>query len=104
MHPNPAFRKEDRARDIALLRDRAFGMLTLAGPDGPLISHVPALVSEDGAQAHLHLVRSNPILRALDTPQPAVFAVQGALDVAAANAKRWRTVRLRFRTDCLGTH
>jgi transcriptional regulator len=42
---------------------------------GPLLSHVPFLLSEDGLSADLHLVRSNPIAR-LDGVS-AVIAVSG---------------------------
>lgn len=77
MHPNPVFRAEDRARHVELARDRAFGVLALSAEEGPLLSHVPFLLSEDGSMADLHLVRSNPIVRALHEPQRAKIAVQG---------------------------
>ncbi|MEM1285694.1 MAG: FMN-binding negative transcriptional regulator [Pseudomonadota bacterium] len=77
MHPNRAFRKPDEARNIAFVRERAFGVLAVNAEDGPRLSHVPLVLSEDGRQAELHLVRSNPILRLLETPQPAVVAVSG---------------------------
>lgn len=75
MHPNPAFRGEPRERHLAFARSRAFGTLAVNGDQGPLLSHVPFLLNEDGSEAHLHLVRSNPIAR-LD-PGPAVIAVSG---------------------------
>lgn len=77
MHPNPAFRTTETARNIAFARARAFGILCVNGQDGPLASHIPFLLSEDGTQAELHLVRSNPIVRALAEPQTAVIAVSG---------------------------
>ncbi|WP_298851566.1 FMN-binding negative transcriptional regulator [uncultured Ruegeria sp.] len=77
MHPNPAFRSEDRARHVEFARDRAFGVLALSADGTPLLSHLPFLLSEDGAVAELHLVRSNPIIRALSTPQEVKIAVQG---------------------------
>ncbi|WP_424832253.1 FMN-binding negative transcriptional regulator [Ruegeria sp.] len=77
MHPNPSFRAEDRDRHIEFARDRAFGVLALSTSKAPLLSHVPFLLSEDGAVAELHLVRSNPIVRALRMPQRAKLAVQG---------------------------
>ncbi|WP_170525596.1 FMN-binding negative transcriptional regulator [Ruegeria arenilitoris] len=77
MHPNPAFRAEDRARHVEFARSRGFGVLALSVDGPPLISHVPFLLSEDGAVAELHLVRSNPIVRALANPQEARIAVQG---------------------------
>ncbi|MEM7615609.1 MAG: FMN-binding negative transcriptional regulator [Pseudomonadota bacterium] len=78
MHPNAAFRKPTRDQNIAFARERAFGVLTLAGPDGPLASHVPFVLSPDGTRWEAHLVRSNPILWSLDTPQPALVVVSGA--------------------------
>lgn len=45
--------------------------------DGPLLSHMPFRLSDDGTRADLHLVRSNPILRAPAFPRAAVIAVAG---------------------------
>ncbi|WP_212522806.1 FMN-binding negative transcriptional regulator [Actibacterium sp. MT2.3-13A] len=75
MHPNPAFRSEPRERNLAFARDRGFGALCVNGGDGPLISHVPFLLSEDGTVLETHLVRSTPLSRAL--PAQAVMAVTG---------------------------
>ncbi|MDA7964446.1 FMN-binding negative transcriptional regulator [Ruegeria sp.] len=77
MHPNPAFRTEETAQHIAFARNRAFGVLALSTDQAPVLSHVPFLLSTDGSMAELHLVRSNPILRALDTPRAARIAVSG---------------------------
>jgi len=77
MHPNPAFRKADAARNIAFAREQGFGILAVATDGAPLMSHIPFLLSEDGTLAEFHLVRSNPIVRMLDTPRPARLAVQG---------------------------
>ena len=77
MHPNPAFRRTTRARNIAFARERSFGVLTLAGPDGPLAAHVPFVLGEDGGWWEAHLARSNPILRALSEPRPALVIVSG---------------------------
>jgi transcriptional regulator len=60
MHPNPVFHTEDDARNLAFAADRGFGVLAV---DGPLLSHIPFTLS-DGA-VEFHLVRSNPIARAL---------------------------------------
>lgn len=62
MHPNPAFRTTPEARNLEFARDRGFGVLVVAGA-APLISHIPVLISKDGARAEFHLVRSNPIAR-----------------------------------------
>ncbi|SLN39272.1 Protease synthase and sporulation protein PAI 2 [Roseovarius albus] len=77
MHPNPAFRKPDDTTNITFARDVGFGVLAVATENAPLISHVPFLLSGDGALAEFHLVRSNPIARALKSPLPARLAVQG---------------------------
>ena len=77
MHPNPAFRKADTARNIAFARDQGFGVLAVATDDAPLVSHIPFLLSEDGTKAEFHLVRSNPIVRLLSEARPSRLAVQG---------------------------
>jgi transcriptional regulator len=77
MHPNPAFRKADTARNIAFAQAQGFGLLAVATEDAPLISHIPFLLSEDGTCAEFHLVRSNPIVRLFDGPLRARLAVQG---------------------------
>jgi transcriptional regulator len=75
MHPNPAFRGEPRERHLAFARTRAFGLLAVSAGAGPLLSHIPFLLNDDGTEAHLHLVRSNPIAQL--APGPAVIAVSG---------------------------
>ncbi|MDA9318352.1 FMN-binding negative transcriptional regulator [Octadecabacter sp.] len=77
MHPNPIYRRTTDARAFDLVRDRAFGQITLTGPDGLLASHTPVLLASDETTLDMHLVRSNPILRLLDTPQDALLAVMG---------------------------
>lgn len=77
MHPNPAYRTETRATDLDFARERGFGILSVNGHDGPLAAHVPFVLSDDGQSAEMHLVRSNPVVRALEAPQPALLAVSG---------------------------
>lgn len=77
MHPNPAYRQTPQATNLDFVRDRSFGILTVNGPDGPLAAHVPFVLSQDGASLDLHLVRSNPVARAVAPPQPALLAVSG---------------------------
>lgn len=79
MHPNPAFRKAADPQNIVFARERSFGMLSINADGGPLISHIPFQLTADGTALEAHLVRSNPILRALkDGPLDAVIAVSGA--------------------------
>ena len=77
MHPSPVFHDVNAAKNIAFARSRAFGVLALNGDDGPLISHIPFLLSDDGATADLHLVRSNPIARMGEGSHAAKILVSG---------------------------
>lgn len=78
MHPNPAFHTQTDQHNLAFARERAFGVLAVNSAEGPLLSHIPFLLDEDGDTLWLHLVRSNPIVRALQAPQPARVAVVGS--------------------------
>ena len=75
MHPNLAFRQESSERNADFARERGFGTLAVTHDGPPLLSHVPFLLSEDASRAELHLVRSNPICRAV--PAQARIAVMG---------------------------
>ncbi len=77
MHPNPAFRKTPADRNVAFARARAFGVLAVNADNGPLLSHIPFQLAEDGTYLEAHLVRSNPIVRLLGNPVDAVIAVSG---------------------------
>ncbi len=77
MHPNPVFHDADTAQNLAFARERGFGVLAAMAQDTPMLSHVPFLLSEDGATVELHLVRSNPIARALKVPLRVKIAVSG---------------------------
>lgn len=77
MHPNPVFHDADTSRNIAFARARAFGVLAVNADDGPFLSHVPFLLSDDATSADLHLVRSNPIARMGSGPHRAKIVVSG---------------------------
>jgi transcriptional regulator len=77
MHPNPLYRATDRDTNLAFARTRGFGTLAVTAPDGPVLSHIPFLISPDGGSLDLHLVRSNPIARMAGDGLDAVIAVQG---------------------------
>lgn len=77
MHPNPAFRTEPAVKNIAFAREQGFGVLAVVVDGAPLVSHIPFLLSAEGDCAEFHLVRSNPIARALKSPLKARLAVQG---------------------------
>jgi transcriptional regulator len=76
MHTNPAFRQSPREENLAFARARGFGILSVNGADGPLVSHIPFLLDADGQTAELHLTRSNPIAR-LGKAVHALIAVSG---------------------------
>lgn len=77
MHPNPAFRGEEAAANLAFAAARGFGILTAGGPEGPLCAHVPFLLGTGFVD--LHLARSNALGRAVMTAGrlPALIAVSG---------------------------
>ena len=65
MHPNPAFRSEDRALFETLIEQIGFGMVFLTTPDGPRVAHTPLLSTGDGA-LQFHLARGNALTRHLE--------------------------------------
>ena len=79
MHPNPVYHTQTPDRNLDWARDRGFGLLAVAAQDAaPMLAHVPFLLDATGTAAHLHLVRSNPIARALAAGTlPARIAVSG---------------------------
>lgn len=77
MHPNPTYHTQDDAANLAFARERGFGVLAVAVDGAPMLAHVPFVLAPDGKSADLHLMRTNPITRALAEPQPARIAVSG---------------------------
>lgn len=75
MHPNAAFRWEDRDAMRALVAELGFGALFCTTPDGPRVAHVPVVWLDDTALG-LHLARGNGIVRHLDGAT-ALFVAQG---------------------------
>lgn len=65
MHPNPAFRSDDRALFSALIEEAGFGMVFLTTPDGPRVAHVPLLLTDAGT-LRFHLALGNALTRHLD--------------------------------------
>lgn len=64
MHPNSAFRTDDRALLEALITEIAFGMVFMTTPDGPRVAHVPLVYMGDGV-VRFHLARGNALTRHL---------------------------------------
>lgn len=77
MHPNPVFHDASAEQNLGFARERGFGTLALNGDEGPMLAHVPFLLSQDGDTLEMHLVRSNPIARALSVPLKAVLSIAG---------------------------
>ena len=65
MHPNPIFQNTDTQHSLNFARARSFGTLAMNADPVPLFAHIPFLLNADASMADLHLVRSNPIARAL---------------------------------------
>lgn len=65
MHPNPAFRNDDRTLFSALIAETGFGMVFLTTPDGPRVAHVPLLLTDAGT-LRFHLALGNALTRHLD--------------------------------------
>ena len=65
MHPNAAFRTDNRALMEALVEEIGFGMIFAATPDGPRVAHTPLLWTGDGA-LQFHISRGNALARHLD--------------------------------------
>lgn len=77
MHPNPIFRTAEAAQNLTFAADQGFGMVAVNGADGlPHLAHVPFLI--EGDRVLFHLVRSNPIVRALKDGAMLRLAVRGA--------------------------
>jgi transcriptional regulator len=75
MHPNAAFRWEDRDAMRALAKDIGFGMLFLNTPDGPHVAHLPFIFLDDD-RIGFHMARNNAIARYLDGAE-ALFVING---------------------------
>lgn len=88
MHPNSAYRTEDRALMQSLIEEIGFGMVFAATPDGPRVAHTPLLATGDGA-IQFHLARGNALSRHLDGAT-AVIVVNGPDHYVSP---RWYEVR-----------
>lgn len=82
MHPNPAFRTESAAENLAFAALRGFGIFTIDGAGaGPLAAHAPFVMDAAHGALEAHLVRSTPFARAAaaagEEGAPALLAVSG---------------------------
>lgn len=65
MHPNSAFRHDDRDLHEALIAEIGMGMVFATTPDGPRVAHTPLLSTGDG-RVQFHLARGNALAKYLD--------------------------------------
>lgn len=65
MHPNAAFRHDDRTVHEALIEQIGFATIFAQAPDGPRVAHTPLVSTGDGA-VQFHLSRGNALTRHLD--------------------------------------
>jgi len=80
MYVHNAF-KIDRPRAIALLRQRAFGMLVVPAPNAPAAVHVPFLVNEgpnEKLSLELHIARANSLHTMIGDGGKVLLICQGA--------------------------
>lgn len=75
MHPDSAFRWEDRDAMRALVSELGFGAMFAATPDGPRVVHLPVVWQGETTLA-FHVARGNGIARHLDGAT-GLFTVQG---------------------------
>ncbi|KAA2315607.1 FMN-binding negative transcriptional regulator [Pseudooceanicola sediminis] len=64
MHPNPIYRTMSRQENLRFAAEIGFGVFCLSDGDAPpLVAQAPFVIDEE--HLILHLVRSNPVVRAL---------------------------------------
>jgi transcriptional regulator len=80
LYTPPHFNQADRARMRADIAATGFATLITVGAHGPIISHVPLLLREDGTEFGVligHLARGNPQWQHSDLAKPAVAVFMG---------------------------
>ncbi len=75
MHPNSAFRWEDRDALRSFAKAIGFGMIFANTPDGPRVAHMPFVFLDDD-RIGFHLARGNALTKHLGT-QEALLVVNG---------------------------
>lgn len=75
MHPNAAFRWDDRDAMRAFAAEIGFGMVFLTTPDGPRVAHLP-FVFLDADRIGFHIARGNALAKHLDGAD-ALFVING---------------------------
>lgn len=82
MHAPAHFRVDDQAELAAFIEGRHFGMLVVAGENGPQAAHIPMLLNRDadGKPVSLegHVARNNPVAAIAAKPVRALAIFNGA--------------------------
>ena len=78
MHPNKIFHTKTEQENLQFAAERGFGTLAVNADGGPLIAHIPFVLTDGGRTLLAHVMRVNPINKLLDAPVDAVLAVTGA--------------------------
>lgn len=79
MYVHPAF-KVDSAEALAMLRERAFGLLVVTAPEGPIGVHLPFLLDQrddGGLRVALHVARANALHTHIGQGTKALLACAG---------------------------
>lgn len=84
MHPDAAFRTEDRALMESLINEIGFAMIFATTPDGPRVAHTPVVWTGCGA-VRFHLSRGNALTRHLGG-MTALAVINGPADYVSP---RW---------------
>ena len=78
MHPNPVFRNTETNLSLDFANEISFGTVCISAEPTPLLSHIPFQLNADRTAIDLHLVRSNPISRALvKSSRQATLSIMG---------------------------
>ena len=78
MHPNPIFRNTETNLSLDFANEISFGTVCISAEPTPVLSHIPFQLNADRTAIDLHLVRSNPISRALvKSPRQATLSIMG---------------------------
>ena len=65
MHSNPKFQWGERAELLDFIQQKAFAHLFVQGSEGPLLAHVPVIVTREG-NLRFHLAWANPVAKQLE--------------------------------------
>ena len=96
MHPHPAFAATDAAAMRAFVAARAFAHVFAGTEAGPMVAHVPLIVTEQGA-LRFHLARANRLFAHLDGAS--VLA-----SVAGPDGQVYKAKQVVFQVDPLGAN